>query len=655
MNIRKCAVFVYVIFLSIHCFAQELQTDSIETVIKKLNDDSAKVIVLNDLSSLLWKSQPDQSIEYANEARDLGYKINYKTGVAYALKNIGMGYYTKGKYIEVLESWQRSLAVFDSIGDKIGVSNLLNNLGAVYFNQGDDVRAIEYYLRSLKVAEEIGDTLRIASALLNIGNVYLNKDETLDISLEYLFKGLALAKEIGDQDAIGNASVNIGEIYLRRDNYDSALYYFEKSLTAYEIDGSGSGPYALNNIGKVYTKIGMYDSAITHHNEAYKIAEQINDKLQMAQSLLGLANAYNKKQNYREAVSSYIQAEIITKEIGATKELKEVYEGISQVYAEIHDFTKAYKYQALVTKINLDIYNTENDKKIERLQFSYEIEEKQGEIDLLEKNSIIEQLKTKRQKAISTGIGIAGFLILILGAGLFSRYKYIHRTKQIIEAEKDRSENLLLNILPHETAEELKTHGEAKARRYEMVSIIFTDFKGFTALSSNLSPEELVKEIHHCYKAFDEIVTHHGIEKIKTIGDAYMAAGGLPVPNETHALDVLRAAIEIRDFMTDLRSERQEKNQPYFDIRIGIHSGPVVAGIVGTKKFAYDIWGDTVNIASRMESNSEPGKINISKTTYELIKDLFVCTPRGAINVKGGGDKIMYFVEEEVKQFAETG
>ncbi len=654
MNIRKCAVFVYVIFLSIHCFGQELQTDSIKSVIKTLKDDSVKVIALNDLSSLLWKSHPDQAIEYANEARDLGYKINYKTGVAYALKNIGMGYYTKGKYIDVLESWQQSLAVFDSIGDKIGVSNLLNNLGAVYFNQGDDVRAIEYYLRSLKVAEEIGDTLRIASALLNIGNVYLNKDETLDISLEYLFRGLALAKEIGDQDAIGNASVNIGEIYLRRDNYDSALYYFEKSLTAYEIDGSGSGPYALNNIGKVYTKIGIYDSAITHHNEAYKIAEQINDKLQMAQSLLGLANAYNKKQNYLEAVSSYKQAEIITKEIGATKELKEVYEGISQVYAEIHDFTKAYKYQALVTKINLDIYNTENDKKIERLQFSYEIEEKQGEIDLLEKNSIIEQLKTKRQKAISTGIGIAGFLILILGAGLFSRYKYIHRTKQIIEAEKDRSENLLLNILPHETAEELKTHGEAKARRYEMVSIIFTDFKGFTALSSNLSPEELVKEIHHCYKAFDDIVTRHGIEKIKTIGDAYMAAGGLPVPNETHALDVLRAAIEIRDFMADLRTERQEKNQPYFDIRIGIHSGPVVAGIVGTKKFAYDIWGDTVNIASRMESNSEPGKINISATTYELIKDLFVCTPRGAINVKGGGDKIMYFVDEEVKQFAET-
>ena len=426
-------------------------------------------------------------------------------------------------------------------------------------------------------------------------------------------------------------------------------------MTAFDLDGSGNAPYALNNIGKVYAKLGVYDSAITHHKQAYSIAEKMNDKLQMTQSLLGLANTYYQEQKYRQAVSSYKQAEKVAEEIGASKELQEIYKGISQAYAEIHDFTNAYKYETLLTKINLDLYDAENDKKIERLQFSYEIDEKQGEIDLLEKNSLIEQLKTKRQKAISTGIGIAGILVLILAGGLFNRYKFIHKTNQIIEAEKDRSENLLLNILPHETAEELKTHGEAKARRYEMVSILFTDFKGFTALSATLSPEELVKEIHHCYKAFDEIVTRHGVEKIKTIGDAYMAAGGLPVSNETHALDVLRVAMEIREFMANLKAERQQKNQPFFEIRIGIHSGPVVAGIVGTKKFAYDIWGDTVNIASRMESNGVPGKVNISGTTYELIKDQFTCTPRGAINVKGGGDKIMYFVEEEVSQLAEMG
>ncbi len=655
MIIRKIVVLLFFILLLIQSYAQDSQIDSLKTVVPTLKEDSNKVNALNELSLLLWDVQPDTTIMYATEAIEIGYRINFKKGMAYALKNIGLGYYTKGDYIEVLNYFQQSLSTFDSIGDKIGVSNLLNNLGSVYMTQGDDAKAIENNLKSLKVAEEIGDTMRILSANINIGIVYLNKQETLDKSLDYLLKGLELAEEIGYQDAIGNASVNIGELYFMRDNYDSALIYFEKSLNASKSEGGGFEIYSLNNLGKVYMKTEKYELAIKYHEQAYEMAKQINDNLQVAQSLLGLGNVYRISKDYNRAIAPYSEAETIAKEIGAIFELQGIYEGLALTYSELKDYSNAFKYQTLLTTVNLDLYNAENDKKIERLQFAYDLDKKQGEIDILAKTAEIEQLKAKRQKAISYGIGIVGLLILILTVLLFQRYNFIRKTKQIIEAEKERSENLLLNILPEETAEELKIHGEAKARRYEMVSIIFTDFKGFTALSSTLSPEKLVQEIHHCYKAFDEIVTRYGIEKIKTIGDAYMAAGGLPVPNETHAFDVLRAAIEIREFMVNLKEERQKKNQPFFEIRIGIHSGPVVAGIVGTKKFAYDIWGDTVNIASRMESNSEPGKINISKTTYELIKDQFTCTPRGAINVKGGGDKIMYFVEEEVRQLIEIG
>jgi class 3 adenylate cyclase len=218
------------------------------------------------------------------------------------------------------------------------------------------------------------------------------------------------------------------------------------------------------------------------------------------------------------------------------------------------------------------------------------------------------------------------------------------RTREV-EEEKQKSEDLLLNILPAETAEELKQSGVAKAKTYSMVTVMFTDFKGFTKVSEKVSAELLVAEIDCCFSAFDEITQRYGLEKIKTVGDAYICAGGLPVPNYTHAADMVNAALEICDFIETRRKEKESRGEPPFEIRIGIHTGPVVAGIVGKRKFAYDIWGDTVNTAARMEQNSEAGKINISETTYELIKGKFPCNFRGEIDAKNKGKLKMYFVE----------
>ena len=155
----------------------------------------------------------------------------------------------------------------------------------------------------------------------------------------------------------------------------------------------------------------------------------------------------------------------------------------------------------------------------------------------------------------------------------------------------------------------------------------------------------MIAELDYCFRAFDGIIQKNNLEKIKTIGDAYMCAGGLPIKNNTHAVDIIKAAIEIVSFMDELKKKKQANNEPFFEIRVGISSGPVVAGIVGNSKFAYDIWGDTVNTAARMEQNSEPGKINVSQATYEMVKDKFTCTYRGEIEVKNKGTLKMYFVE----------
>ena len=223
------------------------------------------------------------------------------------------------------------------------------------------------------------------------------------------------------------------------------------------------------------------------------------------------------------------------------------------------------------------------------------------------------------------------------------------RTAEVV-AEKERSDNLLLNILPAEIAEELKKDGTSPARDYEMVTVLFTDFKQFTVISEQLSAQELVAELNVCFKAFDDIITKYEIEKIKTIGDAYMAAGGLNLSQKTEARDVVLAALEMQEFILERqKAAAEEKNRRFFEMRCGIHTGSVVAGIVGVIKFQYDIWGDAVNLASRMESYGEEGKVNVSQSTYEQLKDdtEFTFIPRGKVKVKNKGEIEMYFVERQ--------
>ncbi|MCD4725720.1 MAG: hypothetical protein K8R63_12860 [Bacteroidales bacterium] len=255
-----------------------------------------------------------------------------------------------------------------------------------------------------------------------------------------------------------------------------------------------------------------------------------------------------------------------------------------------------------------------------------------------------EEIRKKNQTR-NIGIGI-GFFILLLAGGLYSRLRYVRKSKIIIEKERDRSDNLLLNILPEEIAQELKEKGKAAARDFDMVSILFTDFKDFTQASAKLSAQELVTEINTCFEAFDGIIGKFGIEKIKTIGDAYMAAGGLPVPTADSIRNTALAALEMQEFIIKRKAKKDTLGQPAFEMRCGIHTGPVVAGIVGVKKFQYDVWGDTVNTASRIESNSKAGKVNISQTTYELLNNdpQFNFESRGKIEVKGKGEIEMWFI-----------
>lgn len=243
-----------------------------------------------------------------------------------------------------------------------------------------------------------------------------------------------------------------------------------------------------------------------------------------------------------------------------------------------------------------------------------------------------------------------GLILILYGVALVfenaknTALKNLDTKNRLLDIEKKRSDDLLANILPEEVIIELKEKGHSKARSFGSVTVLFTDFVNFTQISESMTPEELVNEIDLCFTGFDEIIVRNGLEKIKTIGDAYLAVCGLPNPDPDHARKVMLSALDILEFM----KERKKAGGRITDIRIGIHSGPVVAGIVGEKKYAYDIWGDTVNTAARMENNSTIGKINVSGSTFSLIKDTFACAHRGKIDVKGKGQIDMYFVENKI-------
>ena len=620
--------------------AQNKQIDSLNSLISKNKEDSNKVINLLNLSKSYFSTDPALVIKYSTLAKDLAVKLNYQKGNALANKNLGIACYMQGNYVEAIQNWNKAMDLYKLIGDKIGQANIFSNLGAIYFNQADDTKATENYLEALKLAEVINDSLRVATVLSNIGSVYLNKKATYDKALEFFLRALPISEALQDIDVLGTVYVNLGEIYYEKGENEKALDFLNKSLVVYK--GSENIPYSYIYIGKVYAKQGDYENAIKNQYLAYTIAKNLNGKLDIARALLGLATTYRQKGQTKISISYFLEGIEIAKEIKANIELKEMYQGLSEDYNTLSDYNNAFKYQSLLLGIKDTLYNNETDKKLGAMMFNFEIEKKEGKINLLTKDKKIQDEVIHRQKIIRNTF-IIGFAIVIIFAGIF--FKQRNR----ITKEKHRSDELLLNILPEETAEELKNTGTAKAKSFDSVTVLFTDFKDFTKLSEILTPTQLVSEINECFSAFDHIMHKHGVEKIKTIGDAYMAAGGLPTKNDTHPGDVVRAALDIKKFMDEHKIKKEAAGELFFRIRIGVHTGPVVAGIVGIKKFAYDIWGDTVNTASRMESSGEIGKVNVSGTTYEIIKDDFDCIHRGKLAAKNKGEIDMYFVEGEKK------
>lgn len=636
----------------------QARIDSLLSGLQASKSDTLQAKVLIDLSYTYNSIDPDKGISYGQQGLAMAEKLRWRKGVADAYKALGVNYgFGKSEYSESLAAFSKSLAISEEMHDQANAAKVLNNMGVIYWYLSDFPKAIEHYYKALQIHEALGNKHEMANSLSNIGLVY-NSQEDYPKALEYILKGNELDEELGNKTGIASNLGNIGQIYAAMDNLPKALEYDSSALVLYTELGDKNGiARNLGNMGGIYAEMGLYTKALDHYAKALAISKELGLQIGIATNLGAIGGAYLKvvKDKNPETLRSLFngnsskalqQAQIytdsaivISQEIGDIHALINLYERLSEIQTLSGDHLGALESFKLYAISKDSVFNMEKDRKLTEASMQYAFDKKEAQ------RKAEQEQKDMKERAIRYSI-IAGLLGALIFSGVVIRQRIrIGREKEISDAEKRRSDELLLNILPEEVAEELKATGTAKAKAFTMVTVMLTDFKDFTTISEKISAELLVSEIHYCFSAFDQIIQKYKIEKIKTIGDAYLCASGLPVSNYTHAEDIVKAAVEIRDFMEKRKAEKEALGEFPFDIRIGIHTGPVVAGIVGVKKYAYDIWGDTVNLAARMEQNSESGKINISQNTYELVKNKFNCSYRGKIEAKNKGMVNMYFVE----------
>jgi adenylate cyclase len=479
-------------------------------------------------------------------------------------------------------------------------------LGLFYLN-GQAIRHLESSLLSSSDSAKTG-------ILIQLGYHYVNNQP--ERAVEFGKDALSNADKVGDKYGRSVALGLIGQSYYKLNDYKSAEKYFDDEGENLKPSGD---PWMVNrfNLALALHYLGKERRAITAFESSLEEAKRSGNEEYLLKNYEALFKVNIDKNRHREALDYF------------------------KLYINERDEKFLEKNQAEINQMQ-NAYRTEigelNDEK-EAIQDTLELTQEQ--LTLLQLEQQIKDLEIRQQRLRQTRMIWVIVLLLIIAVILLVFYYQKRRSNIAISSEKKISDKLLHNILPAKVVAELKDSGSSLPENFSEVSVFFSDFAGFTEMSAKVEPNELIAELNELFTRFDEIMEKHSCERIKTIGDAYLAVCGLPVSNSDHAANILKASVEIVDWL----NERNRAKSMIWNIRIGIHSGNVIGGIVGTKKYIYDVFGDTINTASRMESNSEIGRINVSEQTYNLLKEQFNFTKRPLKEVKGKGKMKMFFLE----------
>lgn len=493
-------------------------------------------------------------------------------------------------YNRAMARFIRSRKIWETMGDRKGIERASSRISTIHFYHNEFDKAIQYGEEALAISRENKAKYNESLHLSNLGSIYGRLPEQRQQGVDYLLLGLEISLGLQDTDMVQTSYNNLGVVFERMNNLSEAeKNYFEAHRYALLLGDNQEACRVTTNLADVAFRQGLFQKALSYLDE--NVAQCEGADLRLTSWVAQLrSETYNAMGNHKEA----------------------------------------YHYLTVHQDLNDSLFNTEKTKALAEMAGRYESEQDRQQIALLETKDQLNESRISRQRTFLFLVGAVLVLLAVL--------------TYVIIRDKKRSEWLLSNILPAAAIRELKKLGRVKARKYESVSILFTDFVGFTSFAAKLSPEELVGHIDECYRGFDLIIKKHGCEKIKTIGDAYMAVCGITDHENDHAHALLAATREIMRFMEDYNRSNWPDGVSSLGIRAGIHSGTVVAGVVGLHKFAYDLWGDAVNVAARMEQNSQPWKINLSGATAMLLNRSTDLEFRGPLDVKGKEPMEMFFV-----------
>lgn len=568
-----------------------------------MKEDTNGVILLKNISFEYSNINPEEGIKYGKQGLELSKRINWQKG-------LGISY---------------------------------NLLGTYYFYKSDYPKSLEYFFKSNKIAQSINDSVTLANSFSNIGNIKAKYNKSEEAK-KYYVEAVEINKKLKTEKSfenLGHIYGNLGGIYFMEKKIDSTFYYVNLSLENYKtinyLPGIAS---TYNNRAFFNLNINKFDDAKIDLDKALEINKNINNKSGIALGYGNLCELYlfkaknelqnestnqilfNKNELLNKSIENGLIAINLLQELGDLYFVSYSYNMLQESYELKGDYKNTLKYYKKYSEIQDSIFSSENNTKIANLEAKRENELKEKEIVILKK----EKENQKLQRYAMFG-GIAG-LGIIIGLILIQRRK---------------SEKLLLNVLPAKIAKRLKAKEHPIADHFDGASIMFIDIVGFTSLSSDADPKRIVSVLNDIFTIFDKLADKYGLEKIKTIGDAYMAVAGIPEMQSDHAKRAAEMALSIKQEMKEFRtSDGTEIN-----FRIGIDCGPVVAGVIGEKKFIYDLWSDAVNTASRMESTGEKGQIQITENFKEELEKFdgnWNFNLRGEFEIKGKGLMKTYYL-----------